>query len=245
MNFLNKLERKFGKFGIENLMLYIVIGTAVVFGFWYLFPDIPLLQYLTFDRDAIFRGQVWRIISFVLIPESANPISMVFWLYLYWFIGSSLENYWGTFRFNVFYFSGVIFAIIAGLITGYGTVHYLNLSLFLAMAVIAPNMELRLFYIIPVKMKWLAWIDVALLIYSFIPVSAIVLAIQAKLSFASTISMLWQFNDIRLAILVSMLNFFLFFGGDFFRKIRDKFKYGKVRRNFKKNIKMTRYDEED
>lgn len=245
MNVLNKLERKFGRFSIENLMLYIVIGTAVVFGFWYLFPDIPLMQYLTFDRNAIFGGQVWRIISFVLIPESKDPISMIFWLYLYWFIGSSLESYWGAFKFNVFYFSGVIFAIIAGLITGYGTVHYLNLSLFLAMAVIAPNMELRLFYILPVKMKWLAWIDVALLIYSFIPVSALSLAIQAKFSFASTMSLLWQFNDIRLAILVSLLNFFLFFGGDFLRKIFDKFKYRKVRRNFKKNIKMTSYDEED
>ncbi len=245
MNFLNKLEHKFGKFCISNLMLYIVIGTGIVFGFWYLFPDIPLLQFLTFDRDAIFRGQVWRIISFVFIPENGNPISMVFWLYLYWFIGSALESYWGTFKFNVFYFSGVIFAIIAGLITGYGTVHYLNLSLFLAMAVVAPNMEMRLFYIIPVKMKWLAWIDVALLIYNFIPVSAITLAIEAKLSFSTAMSLLWKFNDIRLAIFVSLLNFILFFGGDFFRKIRDKFKYRKVRRNFKKNIKMTRYDEEE
>ncbi len=222
MNVLNKLERKFGKFCIENLMLYIVIGTGIVFGFAYLFPDIPLMPYLIFVRDAILSGQVWRAISFVLIPESSNPLSMVFWLYLYWFIGSSLENYWGTFKFNVFYFSGVIFAIIAGLITGYGTVYYLNLSLFLAMAVIAPNMELRLFYIIPVKMKWLAWIDAAVLIYDFV--------------FSG-----W---DSKIVILVSLLNFFLFFGGDFFRKIRDKFKYRKVRKNFKRNIKMTHHDGE-
>ncbi len=244
LNFLNKLERKFGRFSIENLMLYIVIGTGIVFGFYFLFPDIPLIQYLTFDRDAIFRGQVWRLISFIFIPESSSPISMIFWLLLYYMIGSNLENYWGSFRFNVFYFSGVLFAIIAGLITGYATVHYLNLTLFLAMAVLSPNTQLLLFYIIPVKMKWLAWVDAALLIYSFIPVPAIITAIQAKLSFGNAMKYLWLFNDVRVLILLSVLNFLLFFGGDFIRKIRDRFKYRNVRRNFKKNIKMTHHDGE-
>lgn len=212
MNLLNKLNRKFGRYYISNLMLYIVIGTGIVFAFWYLLPTTPLLQYLTFDRSAILRGQVWRLISFIFIPENGNPISMLFWLYLYWLIGSSLEDQWGGFNFNVYYFSGVIFAIIGGFITGFATVHYLNLSLFLAIAVINPNMQLLLFFFIPVKMKWLAWVDAAFLIYSFI---------------FGTFGM-------KIVILLSMLNFILFFGGDFFRFIRDKIRYRKVRKNFKK-----------
>ena len=182
MNLLNKLERKFGRCYISNLMLYIVIGTGIVYAFWFLAPDIPLLSFLSFDRGAIMRGQIWRVLSFIFIPESGSPISMVFWLYLYWLIGSSLEDYWGGFRFNVYYFCGALFAVIGGFITGYATVHYLNLTLFLAIAVINPNMQLLLFFFLPVKMKWLAWIDAAFLIYNFIftPVSYTHLTLPTK-----------------------------------------------------------------
>lgn len=221
MNILNKLERKFGRFGIQNLMLYIVIGTGIVFAFWYIFPTLPLLQYFVFSRDAILHGQIWRIVTFIFTPESYNPIDMLFWLFLYWHIGSNLESYWGTFRFNVFYFSGALLSIIGGFFTGFATAQYINLSLFLAMAAVAPNMELRLFYVLPIKMKWLALVDIAILIHNF------------------TLSD-WSG---RIAIIISLLNVLLFFGGDFFRWVRDKFKYRKVRRNFKKNIKMTKYDE--
>lgn len=245
MNILNKLERKFGRYYITNLMLYIVIGTGIVFAFQYLFIDIPLWSFLSFDRDAIFHGQVWRLVSFVFIPEAGNPISMLFWLYLYWLFGSSLESYWGSFRFNVYYFSGAIFAAIAGLITGYATNHYLNLSLFLAIAILNPNMQLLLFFFIPVKMKWLAWVYVAILIYDFIPVSAIVTLIENKLPFSYFIQIMNGYWSVRILIIISLLNIALFFGGDFYRKIRDKFKYHKVRKNFKNNIKMTTYKDDE
>lgn len=215
MNLLNKLERKFGRYYISNLMLYIVIGTGIVFAFQYLFSELPLLYFLSFNKAAILHGQIWRIISFIFIPESGNPISMVFWLYLYWMIGSSLETQWGGFNFNVYYFSGMLFAIIGGFITGYATVYYLNLSLFLAMAAVNPNMQLLLFFFLPVKMKWLAWLDAAYLIYLFIIGS-------------------WSS---RLIILFSMLNFLLFFGGDFFRFVRHKIKYRKIRSSFKNKNK--------
>lgn len=219
MNLLNRIERKLGRFYISNLMLYIVIGTGIVFAFMYLFPTLPLYSILNFNRGAILHGQVWRLISFVFIPESLDPISMVFWLYLYWFIGSSLEGYWGGFRFNVYYLSGAVLAAIGGLITGAATNHYLNLSLFLAMAILCPNMELRLFFLIPIKMKWLAIFYAVLVVHD-----------------------LWLVGwGLRLAIVLSLFNVVLFFGGDFFRKIRDRFKYRKVRKNFKKNIKMTSY----
>lgn len=245
LNILNKLERRFGRYYISNLMLYIVIGTGIVYVFQFLFTDIPLWSFLSFDRAAIFRGQIWRIVSFIFIPESGDPISMLFWLYLYWFIGSGLESYWGSFRFNVYYISGAVFAAIAGLITGYATNHYLNLSLFLAMAILNPNMELRLFFFIPVKMKWLAWLDLAVLIYDFVPVSAITTAIRSKVSleqFWDAMNLYW---GVRIIILISLLNIALFFGGDFYRRIRDKFKYRKVRKNFKNHIKMTTYKDDE
>ena len=246
LNILNKLERRFGRFYISNLMLYIVIGTGIVYAFQFLFPDIPLWGFLAFDRGYILHyGQIWRLVSFVFIPEAADPISMLFWLYLYWFIGSSLESYWGSFRFSVYYISGAVFAAIAGMITGYATNHYLNLSLFLAMAILVPNMELRLFFFIPVKMKWLAWIDIAVLLYDFIPVSLI--ADQIRNRFPSEI--FWGYMNsywsLRILILISMLNIVLFFGGDFYNKIRDKFRYRKVRKNFKRNIKMTTYKDDE
>lgn len=215
MNLLNKLERKFGRYYISNLMLYIVIGTGIVFAFQYLFSEIPLLYFLTFNKASIMHGQIWRIISFIFIPESLNPLEMVFWLYLYWMIGSSLENCWGGFNFNVYYFSGVLFAVVGGFTTGYAAVYYLNLSLFLAMAAVNPNMQLLLFFFIPVKMKWLAWADAAYLIYLFIINS-------------------W---GVRVTILFSLLNFLLFFGGDFLRLVRHKIKFRKIRGSFKNRDK--------
>lgn len=221
-NILNKLERKFGRYYISNLILYIIIGTGIVFAFKYLFPTLPLWQFLSFDRSAILRGQLWRIVSFVFIPESGSPISMLFWLYLYWFIGSNLESYWGGWRFNVYYFTGALLAAVGGFVMGYATNYYLNLSLFLAMAIICPNHQLLLFFFIPVKMKWLALIYAAMVIHD-----------------------LWLVNwSGRLAIILSLLNVALFFGGDFFRKIYDKFKYHKVRSNFKKNMKMTEHKDD-
>lgn len=245
LNFLNKLERKFGRYYISNLMLYIVIGTGLVFAFQYLFPTLPIYSLLNFDRSLILHGQVWRLISFIFIPESGNPIGMLFWLYLYYIFGSNLESYWGSFRFNVYYFSGVLFAIIAGLITGYASNEYLNLSLFLAIAILDPNRQLLLFFFIPIKMKWFAWLYLALMIYDFVPLYAISYAISAHLPFGMTIDLLNSFWNIRLFMIISMLNIVLFFGGDFFRKIRDKFRYRNVRKNFKKNIRMTTFKDDE
>lgn len=222
MNILNKMERKFGRYYISNLMLYIVIGTGIVFAFQYLFPTLPLWQLLAFNRNAILHGQIWRVISFILIPEHGDPISMLFWLYLYWFIGSNLESYWGGWRFNVYYFTGALLAAIGGFITGLATNTYLNLSLFLAMAILCPNHQLLLFFFIPIKMKWLALVYAVIIVHSMWFVG-------------------WSG---RLAIVLSLLNVALFFGGDFFRKIRDKFKYHKVRSNFKKNMKITQHKDD-
>lgn len=223
MNLLSKLERKFGRFYIQNLMLYIVIGNLIVFIFAYLFPDLPITYYLDFDRDAVLHGQVWRVISFIFYPYDFNPIFMLISCYFYWMIGTHLEQAWGSFRFNVFYLTGVIGTLIGGFITGYATSYYLNLSLFLALAAVFPNMEFLLFFFIPIKAKYLAYVDVAFLLWDFI---------------MCCISGQW---GSVVSILVAFLNIALFFGGGFINRIKDHFKYRKTRKNFK--INMTHRDD--
>lgn len=201
--YLNKIERKFRKFAISNLMLYIVLGMAVVWIADLILSANPnntvnLYQLLYFDRDKILQGEVWRVISFIFMPPSTILIILTpIILYFYWFMGSSLESQWGAFKFNVFYFTGIIGCIAAGFIIGFATNEYLNLSLFLAFAILFPNAQLLAFYVIPIKAKWLALIDGIIIIYDFI-----------KGSF-----------DTRIFIILSIINIIIFFGKDFFSMI--------------------------
>ncbi len=161
------------RFGIPNLMLYIVIGNVAVYLLSVLTRanDIGALSFLAFSLRGLLRGEVWRIITFIFVPGFTSPFWLIVSLYFYYWIGSTLEREWGTARFNLYYFSGtlltVLGAVLAGLITGQvdllvaGTT-YVNLSMFLAFAVLFPDMQVLIFFILPVKMKWLAWVDGAL-----------------------------------------------------------------------------------
>ena len=161
------------RFGIPNLMLYIVIGNVAVYLLSVLTRanDIGALSFLAFSLRGLLRGEVWRIITFIFVPGFTSPFWLIVSLYFYYWIGSTLEREWGTARFNLYYFSGtlltVLGAVLASLITGQvdllvaGTT-YVNLSMFLAFAVLFPDMQVLIFFILPVKMKWLAWLDGAL-----------------------------------------------------------------------------------
>ncbi len=167
MNWLDKLERKYGRLGIPNLMLYIVT-TMLFVAIFDIVLGIPLSGYFALNRALVMRGQVWRLLTFIFIPPSSSVLTLVLGLYFYYFIGRTLEKVWGTFRFNVYYLFGVLGCMIAGLITGYGSNDYLNLSLFLAFAYLFPNHEVLLFFFIPIKMKYLAYLDWALFAISLI-----------------------------------------------------------------------------
>lgn len=201
--FLTKIERKFRKIAISNLMLYIVLGMAVVWIANLILSTNPnnnvnLYELLYFDRYKILHGEVWRIISFIFMPEtSIIAILTPIILYFYWFMGSSLEYKWGAFKFNVFYFTGIIGCIAAGFIIGYATNEYLNLSLFLAFAILFPNEQLLAFFVLPIKAKWLALIDGIFLLYDFITGS----------------------GTTRIFIILSIINIIIFFGKDFFSMI--------------------------
>jgi len=156
-DFLQKLQRRFGKYAIKNLMMYIVGAMAAICAVGFVAP-VNLIGMFTFNLAAIMQGEIWRVITFIFIPPNAGIIFIFFALYLYWLIGSALE-------------SGIIGAVIAGLVTGFATNFYLNLSLFLAFAILFPNFELRLFFILPVKMKWLACLNLVFLGYEFIVIT--------------------------------------------------------------------------
>ena len=136
MNWLNRLNRKFGRYAIRNLM-YILSGAilAVYMADW-LIPNLNLQSYLYLDMDLVARGEVWRLITFIFMPPASSPLWILFNLYFYCLIGNALENQWGSFKFNLFYLCGMLGAILSALFTGYATNSFLNLSLFFAFAAI-------------------------------------------------------------------------------------------------------------
>ena len=186
--------------GVSNLMMLIMFGNALI----YVLGIIPELNgvasFFAFDRAAVLRGEVWRLITFMFVPPDLNVIFIVFFLYLYYLIGRVLEREWGTLKFNLYYLTGLFSLLVLGFafdITLDAT--YLNLSLFLAYATLYPDVEFRLFFFLPVKVKWLALVDVVF---------------QAYAIFSS-------YGWYRLIPVVSLLNYLLYFWPhwlDFFRR---------------------------
>ena len=175
-SWFDRFCRKHPRLAIPNLMMYIVIGTAIVY-ILDMFGPFPISDYLTFSPYYIVRGQVWRLITFIFIPLDNNPFWFILSLYMYWWIGSAVEREWGSTKFTVFYGTGVLLNILSGLILalflgGFSgpipTLHgaeYLNMSLFFSMATLFPDLTILLFFVIPLKAKWLAWIDAALFLF--------------------------------------------------------------------------------
>ena len=185
MNWLNKLERKWGRYAISNLMVWLIGAYSLGYVLFRINPGI--LDLLTLSPYHILRGQLWRLVTWVFMPSTGNLFSLLIMALLYYQLGTALERTWGVFRFNVYIFSGMIFTVIgafilygvmyllgggtsnAMLLIGYGfSTNYINLSIFLAFAVTYPDMQILLMYIIPVKMKWMAVIYGILTVAQFL-----------------------------------------------------------------------------
>ena len=159
-------------FGIPNLIRYITIANAVM---WLLNMVNPrILPYMMFNPYYILHGQVWRLISFMFIPPSTGVLALIAF-YFYYFIGTTLERQWGTARFNIYFFSGIILTVIYGFLVYFIahmavslTAEYIYLSMFFSFAALFPDMQVLLFFIIPVKVKWLGLLDVAYLVFEFL-----------------------------------------------------------------------------
>src|SRR5436190_15019623 len=188
---LARLERTLGRFAIERLTTYIVGGMCIVFVLSYFRPE--FLDFLTLDGRAL--RQPWRFVSYLFIPPDVFGGS-IFWvlfsLYWTWLIGTNLENEWGAFKLNVFYLIGMIGTTIAAVVTGDAQGNlFINTSLFFAFATIFPNYEILLFFIIPIRVKWLALLTLGGLVLLFI-IGGI---------------------GTKVAIVVSFANYLMFFGG--------------------------------
>ena len=184
MRLINKLERKYGRFGISNLTLYIILCYVVGYVLQFVRPE--LLSYLRLEPGLILQGQVWRLISWVLIPPGSLGLFTIIMLLFYYYLGTNLERTWGTFRYTLFIFSGLFFTVIGafvlyficgGFVTAGGVVigvgsffstYYISLSIFLAFAISYPDMQVLLYFVIPIRIKWLAYLDVALLVYDVV-----------------------------------------------------------------------------
>lgn len=194
MNFINKLERKLGKYSIQNLSLCLIICYG--FGYAIQFVNKEFIYLLTLNVDAIIHQlQIWRIFTWILVPPDTFDLFTIIMLYFYYSIGTSLERTWGTFYYNLYIFSGMVFTVVgsfllyfcmrAGIAGGeyfayYGvdlayaavsrlfSTYYINMSIFLAFAATFPEIQVLLMFIIPIKVKWLGIVDGVLLAYSFL-----------------------------------------------------------------------------
>ncbi len=197
---MKKLRNRFERFcfrhrnvGIPNLMLFILIGTGLVYLMSYFNNNFILYDLLCFDRELILQGQVWRLITYIFTDFRSNPILTILFLFCYYSISRGIESLWGTLRFNLYYFCGVILMDIYCMIFGgYATPTYLHLSLFLAYATLYPDARFLLFFFIPVKAWIFALIDVALTLYGLI---------------------MYPFPG-NLFSVIALANYFLFFGAD-------------------------------
>lgn len=148
-------------------MLYIVLGNAIVFLLSQTDRGVTLVNYFTFNTQLILKGQIWRLVTFIFIPSTFSLFSLLLSLYFYYMIGTTLEREWGTLKFNVYYLTGVVLTIIYSLLSGsFATAHFLNLSMFFAFASLFPDFQILLFFFIPIKIKYLAYLNAAFFLFN-------------------------------------------------------------------------------
>ena len=211
---MRQIERfclKHPRFGIPNLMLYIVIGNAAVWLFGMMDTTGALRQLLNFSASAIFtQGQVWRLFSFVLVPPNIGFFVLIT-LYFYYFIGSTLEQQWGPGKFTIYYLAGMFFTILCGTliwrVTGLDiplTAIYINLSLFFSFATLFPETVVMLFFILPIKIKWLAIVNAVFFLAAIV------------------VPLFGPFPVLSLLPIAAVLNYFVFCGGWLFDIVNPK-----------------------
>ncbi|WP_099187669.1 rhomboid family intramembrane serine protease [Tepidibacter mesophilus] len=215
MNWIDKLERKYRHLAIENLMYYIIGLSTLVYGIYFITNSYNLISLLELDPALVMQGQVWRLITYIFIPPLVSPIWIFFRLYIYYSLGSALEHEWGSFKFNLYYLLGMIgTTIVSFILNSPVNATYLNLSIFLAFAKIYPDYEFYLFFILPVKVKYLSFLNWIYIGYTII--------------FSPVI--------FKLTAIVSIINYFIFFGKSNLYDAKNKRNAYNRKKQFKSNI---------
>lgn len=212
MNWLDRLERRFGDWAIPHFALFIVMANGLIYLLSRVEPG--FYSRLILDPQAVLlHAEVWRVITFLFVPPLLGPLGLAFWLLLLYQYGQALEHEWGDFRFCVFYAIGALATIVAALWIVGDTVSNLplNTTIFLAFATLYPDFELLLFFILPVKVKYLAWL--------------------IWLGFAW--SLLTGNAATRVTILAALVNYGVFFGPQHWETIRLKWEVYRNRKRFR------------
>ena len=219
MNWITKLERKYGRFCIPNLINILIGGQILVYAIE-LFVNQYISFYLSLSRSALFAGQIWRLFTFVLVPFSGGgPLSVVLGIYFTWFVGTALEKEWGDFRYTLYFLLGMVGTVLACLLTGVTASTYcLSLSLLLAFAMLYPEVQLLLFFVIPIRVKYFGFFAAALWVFSFLSAP-----LAGKLSY-----------------LLSMLNVWAFFGPMAYRSVRAWIRREQWKRKNRRETAVTR-----
>ncbi|MBK7394893.1 MAG: hypothetical protein IPJ34_00980 [Myxococcales bacterium] len=194
---LARLERRFGWLSLPNTAAWVVGVWAITFALTLAKPELPLAMY--FDPALVLRGQVWRVISAFFIPSSGSVLFFIFMVSFNYWILSSLEEHWGSFKLGVYLTLGWGLCVAAGFILRMPiTAAPMHLSLAMAFGILFPEAEIRLYFLIPVKAKWLALLDFGLMIYMYV--------LYDKLDGP-------VLDPLRVSFGATMIGFLLFFGG--------------------------------
>ena len=221
--FFNKLERKYGRYAITDLTKYVVVLYCIGAGIGLISPML-YYEFLALDFNAILHGQVWRLVTYLLEPyglgSGMNFIGDILFLAikvnLIFMFGRALEQAWGTFRYNLYFFSGFLLNIVAALILYLSPLHaniyyagfeYIYMAMFLAFAVLNPDMEFLIYFVLPIKVKWLAILDAVYLGYQIIS-NAVK---GTKYLVGGEVMIAGAYISMAAALIVAMLNFLIFF----------------------------------
>ncbi|MSU47315.1 MAG: hypothetical protein EXS42_09405 [Lacunisphaera sp.] len=198
MGLLNRFERLFGRLAIPNLSLYLIFGQVL---FW----SVAFFGFFDLERIvllplAVRAGEAWRLFTFLLQPPNAHPVFIAFAWYLFYLMGSALEGHWGVFRYNLFIFVGWALTVAVAFLfpANYATNLFLAGSVFLAFAFLNPDFEMLLFFILPVKIKWLALLQ--WILYGYV--------------------LLFGAWPVRLAVLAAIGNFLIFFTSEIIQRLK-------------------------
>ncbi|MEP7078502.1 MAG: rhomboid family intramembrane serine protease [Chthoniobacterales bacterium] len=209
MAWLNSLERRFGFLAIPGLIRIVVAFTALVFVLALLNPE--YVGVLSLDPVAVRHGQIWRLFTYIFLPRTFHPVWIVFALWFLWYIGEGLERAFGPFRLTLYFLIGMLGTTVAAWFFGADfSNRFLAASLFYAFARFYPDEVIYVFFILPLKIKWVAWISAALLFYGFFVNS----------------------TSYRIALVVALSNYLIFFGRDIFYEARHRKEVSSRRKRF-------------
>lgn len=224
---MSKFERKFGKYAIRNLSLILIICYGIGYLLQILAPTV--INYLTLNPYFILRGQIWRLVTWVLIPPTeSNIFFTLIMMFFYYSIGTTLERTWGTYRYNVYLFSGMLFTALGSFVcmglsywlykdviqaigaasffqmgSSFFSTYYVNMSIFLAYAATFPDAMVLLMFIIPIRVKWLGFVYGGMLVFDLIKGVVNASAAALGLGFMNLFY--------RIGIIASLMNFVVFF----------------------------------